>query len=123
MIPISTCLSDPPWYQPPEGEEYFIDKRGVVNGLRYEPLIVQREAQHGYECPCQDKRKSPNCEVLVEYEELLFSLVDKEKTLAAFEHCANKFKKELGFEEEPIIVLIVYEVPTNTCSERYALQR
>lgn len=132
MIPVSTCMSDPKWFVPSDDKEYYIDKRGVVCGLRYEPLIVQSQGTHG--CPgpdqcwyaisdCRDPQgnKAP-CPTMKEYKLLLNSLVNKEETLKAFEHCANKFKKELGFEEEPIIVLIVYETPDNLCSERQALQ-
>ena len=130
MIPVSTALSDPFWYKPPNGEEYYIDKRGVVNGLRYEPLIVQRQGTLG--CPgefsiCSAARTRLNknyiCSTMQEYEYLLQTLVNKEQTLKAFNFCANKFKKELKFKEEPIIVLMVYETPKNRCSERYALQK
>ena len=121
MIPVSTAISDPAWYRPKDGEEYYIDKRGVVNGLRYEPLIVQREGTH--KCPCECPDLAPACPTMQEYKQLLYSLVDKEKTLKAFEHCANKFKKELNFKEEPIICLMVYEAPSNLCSERIALQQ
>lgn len=119
IIPVSTALSDPVWYRPPQGKEYYIDKRGIVCGLRYEPLIVQLHGQSG--CPCEE-RDPANCECMREYKQLLYSLVDKEKTLKAFEYCANKFKKELNFKEEPIICLMVYEAPSNLCSERTALQ-
>ncbi len=119
MIPVSTAISDPAWYRPRNGEEYYIDKRGIVCGLRYEPLIVQLHGQGG--CPCEE-RDPANCECMREYKQLLDSLVDKEKTLKAFEYCANKFQKELGFKEEPIICLMVYEAPSNLCSERAALQ-
>ena len=37
------------------------------------------------------------------------------------ENFANRYKQNEGFEEEPIIVLIVYETPQNHCSERQAL--
>lgn len=121
MIPVSTCLSDPDWFKAPEGKEYFYDKRGVVCGLRYEPLIVQRHGTCG--CPCESRNLAPACPTMTEYSQLLNSLVDKEKTLKAFEYCANKFQKEIGFKSEPIIVLIVYEAPTNLCSERWALQK
>jgi len=114
MVPVSTALSDPIWYRPPAGKEYYIDKRGIVCGLRYEPLIVQREGTHG--CPCDNKDLSPACPTMLEYEQLLHSLVDKERTLKAFEYCLNKFNADT-------IVLIVYETPTNPCSERWALQR
>jgi hypothetical protein len=126
IIPVSTAMSDPTWYRPPKGKEYYIDKRGVVCGLRYEPLIVQRYG--GYECPGPEQcwyagaelidpqGKSVPCPTMQEYEQLLYSFVDKEKTLWAFEHCCNKFNADT-------IALIVYEAPTNPCSERWALQR
>ena len=113
IIPVSTCLSDPVWYRPPEDKEYYIDKRGIVCGLRYEPLIVQKFGQHI--CPCEDRSKAPFCPTMIEYEELLRTLVNKEKTLKAFEYCCNKFNADT-------IALIVYEAPTNPCSERFALQ-
>ncbi len=119
-IPVSTALLDPNWYRPKAGQEYFLDNRGIVNGLRYEPLIVQRESAHT--CPCDARDLAPACPTMIEYEQLLFSLVNKERTLKAFEYCCNKFKKELNLKEEPIICLMVYEAPTNPCSERAALQ-
>lgn len=124
MIPVSTALFDPDWYRPSEGQEYFYDKRGIVCGLRYEPLIVQREAPSL--CPCGEldwKERAPACPAMIEYSYLLSSFVDKERTLQAFEYCAEKFKRELNLPCEPIIVLMVYEAPTNPCSERWALQK
>lgn len=114
IIPVSTALSDPVWYRPPQGKEYYIDKRGVVNGLRYEPLIVQKYGVHT--CPCEHKDQAPFCPTMIEYENLLKSLVDKEKTLKAFEFCCNKFNADT-------IALIVYEAPDNPCSERQVLQK
>jgi len=118
MIPVSTALSDPQWYRPGD-KEYYIDKRGIVCGLRYKPLIVQSMGHHS--CPCKKKELAPACSTMIEYRELL-KMVDKDKILKAFDYCGQKFKKELGFEEDPIIVLIVYETPKNKCSERWALQ-
>lgn len=111
MVPVSTALSDPAWYRPPEGKEYYIDKRGIVCGLRYKPLIVQPT----WGCPCQFQGEdNPCCDFLREYRRNLYE-IDKEKTLKAFEYCLNKFNADT-------IVLIVYETPKNPCSERYALQ-
>lgn len=118
IIPVSTALSDPAWYRPPEGKEYYIDKRGIICGLRYEPLIVQNMAS-----PCVGATdicamrllEDYQCPFLSDYEQLLFSLVDKEKTLKAFEYCCNKFNADT-------IALMVYETPSNPCSERTALQ-
>ena len=118
LIPVSTCISDPVWYRPPKDKEYYIDKRGIVCGLRYEPLIVQLHGQGG--CPCEE-RNPANCKCMREYKQLLYSLVDKERTLKAFEYCANKFHRPFD-DKEPVIVLIVYEAPNNPCSERTTLQ-
>ena len=115
MLPISTAVSDPFWYRPEKGKEYFFDKRGIVNGLRYTPLIVQKELE--CDCPCKTHQYS-SCSFLQNYEAAL-KTVDFNKMIQAFEHCGKKFIKE----EEPIIVLLVYEVPTNQCSERVSLQK
>ena len=119
MVPVSTAISDPIWYRPPENKEYYIDKRGIVCGLRYEPLIVQRYGTKeciGEHSICPYASTNYSCELMQEYEQLLYSFVDKEKTLKAFEYCLNKFNADT-------IVLIVHEAPNNPCSERYALQK
>lgn len=119
MIPVSTCLSDPDWYRPPKGKEYYIDKRGIICGLRYKPLIVQFQGSHY--CPCENKEiLQGQCDTLKEYRQLL-ETVDFNKTIKGFQFCANKFQRPFD-EEEPIIVLMVYEAPSNPCSERIALQ-
>ena len=118
IIPVSTALSDPIWYRPPLGKEYFIDNNGVINGLRYEPLIVQHwntKECLGLREQCPFYIKNYQCECMQEYERLIFSLVDKERTLKAFEYCCNKFNANS-------IALMVYEAPNNPCSERKALQ-
>ena len=112
LIPVSTCLSDPQWYRPPADKEYFFDKNGVVNGLRYEPLIV-RDIPPLCPCPYQGEGL-PHCDFLQEYRRSLYEK-DKKRILKAFEYCLNKFNADT-------IVLIVYEAPSNPCSERKALQ-
>ena len=113
MIPISTCLSDPEWYHPPVGKEYYIDKRGIICGLRYEPLIVQSQGTHY--CPCEEKEiLKGSCPTMQEYRQLL-ETINFNKMIKAFEYCLNKFNKDT-------IVLTVYEAPNNPCSERKSLQ-
>lgn len=102
MIPVSTAMSDPFWYKPPQGKEWFIDRRGIVCGLRYEPLIVQNQG-------------TPE-----EYRSLL-DTVDFDRLIKALTFCSEKFKRPFG-DPEPIIVLMVYETPDNPFSERSALQ-
>ena len=114
MLPISTAMYDPFWYQPPEGQEYYIDKRGIICGLRYEPLIVQKYGTCG--CPCENKNiLKGNCLTMQEYRQLL-DTIDFNKMIKAFEYCLNKFNKDT-------IVLMVYEAPNNLCSERRYLQK
>ena len=118
MIPVSTCLSDPAWYRPPADKNWYIDKRGIVCGLRYEPLIVQNMISPciGAEEICTMRLwENYECPFLSEYKQALHSFVDKERTLKAFEYCLNTFNANT-------IVLIVYETPKNPCSERWALQ-
>ena len=113
MIPISTALSDPEWFKTPIGKEYYIDKRGIICGLRYEPLIVQKYGTHY--CPCEEKEiLKGDCPTMQEYRQLL-ETIDFDKMIKAFEFCLNKLHKDT-------IVLIVYEAPNNLCSERIALQ-
>ena len=119
LIPVSTALSDPQWYRPPVDKEYYIDKRGIICGLRYEPLIV-RDIPPLCPCPYQGEGL-PHCDFLREYWRGLYEK-DKNKILKAFEYCLNKFKKELCLKEDPTICLMVYEAPSNPCSERQALQ-
>ena len=124
MIPVSTAMSDPEWYRPPKEKEYYYDKRGIVCGLRYEPLIVQGLGEHICPCELHDEmllhpEKSGLCATMMEYR-LLLEQVDFDRMIKGFEHCANKFKSIS--DEEPIIVLMVYEAPSNPCSERWALQ-
>ena len=113
MIPISTAISDPIWFRPPDGKEYYLDKRDIICGLRYEPLIVQKYG--ACSCPCENKNiLKGNCPTMQEYRQLL-ETVDFDKMIKAFEYCLNKFNKDT-------IILMVYEAPNNPCSERISLQ-
>lgn len=47
--------------------------------------------------------------------------MDLNAFLLRAETSAKKIKGQLGFEEEPIIVFIVHEAPSNPCSERQVL--
>lgn len=120
LIPVSTAISDPAWYRPPEGKEYYIDKRGVICGLKYKPLIVQLHGSCG--CPCDSPNLAPNCPTMKEYRQLLETL-DFDRVMKALEYCGENFapsvKKDIT---DPIIVLMVYEPPQKLCSERFALQ-
>lgn len=125
MIPVSTAISDPEWYRPPRGQEYYIDKRGIICGLRYEYLIVQHQGTIGCMgehqlCPMWATGTEYQCACMAEYRNLLEQL-DFNRVIKAFSFCANKFRRPFD-DEEPIIVLMVHEAYNNPCSERTALQ-
>lgn len=118
MIPVSTALGDPDWYRPPAGQEYYIDKRGIICGLRYEPLIVQKNFE--VTCPCEQKGQGGICDFTSNYRNALEEL-DFNKVIKAFQFCINKFHRPFD-DNEPMIVLMVHEAWYNPCSERKSLQ-
>ena len=77
-----------------------------------EDVICQRECQH--------KNKVPNCPFLVNYSEYL-ETIDFKKLIAEFERIADEVKKINNYQQEPEIVLLVYEAANNPCSERLGL--
>lgn len=125
MIPISTAIWDPSWFHA-ETKDYnyiFKDKRGILNGLRLESIIEQgRKSNHGPEvCPCEGKDYN-TCSFLNNYRKNLEN-IDFDEMIADMQVLASSYAKDEGLNEEDIIlVLIVYEVPDNPCSERRPLQ-
>lgn len=115
MVPMSTALSDPTWYHDNQSKDYiFYDKRGILNGLRLKPIIVQG----GWNCGCPCEEKNPQiCDFIKNYREAL-NKIDFDKMYKGIEKFAEQYKKENNIEEEIIMTLIVYETPTNPCSER-----
>lgn len=116
MIPISTALYDPAWYR--AKKPYFIDKNGVINGLRAESFTPPIGYCEGACSP----RKPEECEFLKVYYEKLRAL-DVEAFFQRASANIKKIKEILGFEEEPILVFIVHEAPWNKCSERVVIQK
>ena len=120
-IVLSTALSDPKWFHAFMGRRHlFIDKNGVLNGLRAESL------HPGASCdglcsgrPCEFEPGS--CRFLKEYRKQIFSL-DRQKLEMSFRQLGERIKSRLKFREDPEIVLLVHEAPSNPCSERIVLQ-
>ena len=124
MIPVSTAIWDPDWYHDFTKDYFYLfkDKRDILNGLRIEPIIEQgRKSNHGPDiCPCECKNYE-TCSFLHQYRENL-EKIDFNKMMADIEDLADRYAIANKIEEEIIIVLIVYETPTNPCSERKPLQ-
>lgn len=124
MIPLSTCFHDPAWFHENKGHSHvYKDKRGVYIGLRAEPLMPGPLCEGACAGPehCVEKGKG-SCDFLTSYNIQLHSL-DFNEIIARSENLATRIQKKEGFEEEPEIVLIVYEKPDNPCSERVVLKR
>lgn len=123
MIPVSTAVWDPKWFHDNQGPEHvFIDKRGVINGVRA-PALHPGEALEGSCAGPKNCTDDPlHCSFLQGYVEQLNKL-DCDDYVHRLENLGNKLKRGARFEGEPVIVLIVYEAPNNMCSERGALQK
>lgn len=127
MIPISTAVWDPKWFHPYNDRNgIFKDKNNVYNGIRSRLLHPGKECDGmcaGPEnCIAKYGQAEPDkCDFLKTYREQL-NKIDCNKLMQDLEDYAYKIKEKEGFEEEPVIVLIVYEVPSNPCSERVVLQ-
>lgn len=120
MIPVSTCMWDPAWFHS-NGHNgiIFKDKRGIVNGIRFEYMIVQGDVLH--RCPCEEEDYT-TCGFLKDYRAELEKL-DFDFIMRQLQWLGEQRKKIDKFEGEPHIVLIVYEAPYNHCSERTVLQK
>ena len=118
MVPMSTALSDPTWYHDNQGKDYiYYDKRGILNGLRLQPIIVQG----GWDCGCPCEEKDPTkCDFLKNYRKALDE-IDFDKMYKGIKKFAEQYKVENEIKEEIIMTLIVYEPPKKACSERGAL--
>ena len=122
QIPISTALSDPKWFHENLGNGHkFIDKNGVLNGIRAE-FLKPGNTCHNL-CHGKDSCNGTptNCSFLKEYRNQIFSL-DYEECMSKFSKLGKMLKNLIGFDGEPEIVLLVHEAPTNECSERKVLQ-
>lgn len=125
MIPISTAMWDPKWFHNfKSNDSTFVDKNGVINGLRSELFMADKQ----YDCGtdrCQEKGKTPdipNCKFMTEYYNKLKSTSVEDK-MQELERICKEAQSQLGFKEEPIAVLIVFEVVENICSERKMIQK
>lgn len=120
IIPFSTAVWDPQWYHQGRGNKHiYLDKNGVVNGLRYEPFVcIDHDSCRGPEkCESND----PNtCKFLTNYREQLMK-VSKEEVFSHFDKVVENLRKRGINIQDPVLCFMVYETPKNTCSERWPL--
>lgn len=116
MIPVSTAMWDPFWFN--HDGQIYKDKNGVYNGINLEDFHQELNLTEEEMCPCdQHKHRNGECAFLREYRKQL-DTINFGDFLKWCEALGNYVQKKEQFEEEPIIVLLVYEAPTNPCSER-----
>ena len=115
QIGISTAVFQPKYWR------YEQNKNGAVMGI-CEPLLSSAKLSEEVICQrdCQHKNVVPKCPFLISYREYL-ETIDFEKLIAEFERIANEVKKINNYQQEPEIVLLVYEAVNNPCSERLSL--
>lgn len=114
-MPLSTAMFPPKWYAESNKSKAFLDKNLVINGLTIHEF-VPKSAE---ECPCI-KKNPAECSFLKMYRKQLHEL-NFEKVIQSYEELARKISSITNIEIEEI-VLLVYEKPTNVCSERAALK-
>lgn len=119
MIPVSTAIWDPKWFHMSKGNSYvYKDKNGVYNGFRYD-LFAPKSSNCSGPTACSEVGK--DCQFLQDYRNQLDGL-DFSKVYSDLTKFGNRIKEIEKFEEDPIVVLIVYETPDNPCSERKAIR-
>lgn len=116
MIPLSTAISDPKWYHAFNKNNYiFYDRRGVLNGLRIEPLHPMPDNS---ECAYCNRSGDPNtCSFIRKYREQIYS-IDFEEFQKSLEKYLNIIRDRYMNGRDIIPVLIFHEAPDNPCSER-----
>lgn len=123
-IPLSTAMWDPKWYHQDNSQSFkFLDKNGVINGLRATPFVPNKSCDGLCRGPRECVVQRPQeCEFLTKYYTQLKEL-DFNEMLRRFENVGNSVKNELKFEEDPILVLIFHETGFNPCSERQIVKK
>lgn len=122
QIPLSTAMWDPHWFHDNTFDQShkFIDKNGVLNGCRCKELVPNDNCNglcHGKPCDFMPE----SCKFLKTYRKQIFSL-DKNEYLNKLHQFSIKAIKLLNLSRSPELMFIVYESPSNTCSERTVLQ-
>lgn len=123
LVPLSTALSDPRYYHDfKHPHYYFVDKRGIVNGLRAEPFMPGVECSGLCHGPNDCSGKAKTCAFLQTYYKQLCKL-DINDIMFRFQDLGKRLVAAGVLNELPNFALIVHEAPTNPCSERGPIQQ
>lgn len=123
MIPLSTAVWDPKWYHNFKGQDHiFQDKRGVVNGVRFESFAPDKTCEGlccGLKtCPTRDPS---TCAFLQAYSKQL-DRVHYHVLMGVLQQLSVTFAESAQLSKPIEFVFIVHEAEDNPCSERVAIQ-
>lgn len=127
MIPISTAIWDPKWYHNfSNPKTVFLDKNGVVNGLRAPAFCLpddswQKMVNTEEDCADHCPHNAPNCAFMKGYGNYLDTL-DFNDIYNRLEKLAIKAQQAFNLPEDIEIILMVHEGPTKPCAERPVIQ-
>lgn len=125
-IPISTACYDPKWFHNNSPyNDIFIDKRGVINGIRMECMHPDKSCAslcRGKDCIYAPNFRPDICSFLKEYRKQIFSL----NINAIIENLRDIndmiFDSAYDIGKITEFVFLVHETPANPCSERTVIQ-
>lgn len=123
-IPLSTACWNPKWFNEFLSQNHtFIDKRGIVNGLKYQPFVPNSSCNGLCRGPevCKEHPPNDDCAFLHRYREQL-SKIPKEQVLKDLAELSAKWQKKFETDVQPDFVFLFHETPHNPCSERWAVQ-
>lgn len=124
VIPLSTAVWDPKWFHAFKGPKHtFIDKNGVINGLRAEPFAPGATCSHLCRGAENCATKDPNtCPFLRAYFDQLMTLPFND-VVGRMWRLGDKCHELTKAPGDPVFVYLVHEAPDNPCSERIAIQK
>ena len=123
MIPISTAKWDPKWYS--HSGEPYVDKRGVINGLRAPIMTLPEGYLDKIECSKPCKYSAPDCNFMLAYYDYLNTLDFQD----FYNRCIDLAMRAAVItmkdppDENVSVVLMVHEPKTCDCAERPVIQQ
>ena len=117
QLAFSTAMWNPAFFR-----NEHIDNEGRLIGLRANPFIPGPICKNDCRGPEKCLVTPDECLFLKHYR-IQLDRLKIEDIITRFEAIAREVQKDLGFIEEPEIILIVYEAPSNPCSERVVIQQ
>lgn len=133
MLPVSTAMWDPKWFHLGDGHSKYIDKNGVINGVKFPELVLDKYrwddlAKKHLSCidlckdSCYMEFSIEYCPFMKEYYKNITTKMESfEKFLQHCESYVQYMRQSTGISIDTI-VLIVYESVEKPCGERWVLK-